>query len=386
MGNIFKAFITLLLLGVSGYLFLYGLIAFVLTGLREYILPSFVLLVSLLIYLLILLWNHPWLAKKHRYFLIPIFLLALYLGGRSAYDFYHYSIPTVTDDVNENRYMPFRSDSLVARLDRPASFQIIDNLPRIDCATALYPLGSAFVEATYPQGEYSPYADSSLVRSSKTPPAYERLIKGSVDVIVVAAPSDKQKQEAHDNGVRFTLTPIGKEGFVFFVNIKNPVENLTVEQIQGIYSGKITNWKELGGEDELILPFQRAEDSGSQSALLRLMEGQRLMEARTMTVSDMGEIITKTADYKNYKNAIGFSFRFYATQMVKNKEIKLLKINGIYPDESAIRDNTYPISSYFYAVTTDKSYENPHMKKFIDWILSKEGQLLVERTGYTPLR
>ena len=100
-------------------------------------------------------------------------------------------------------------------------------------------------------------------------------------MIFAAAPSEAQIEAARNAGMEFHLTPIGREAFVFFVNSKNPVEDLTVEQIRGIYTGEITNWKEVGGKNQSIRPFQRAENSGSQSALLRLMEGLPLMEPET---------------------------------------------------------------------------------------------------------
>jgi ABC-type phosphate transport system, periplasmic component len=71
--------------------------------------------------------------------------------------------------------------------------------------------------------------------------------------------------------------------------------------------------------------------------------------------------------------------------MVKNEEIKLLKINGIAPTEENIRNGTYPLSYSAYAVTTNKG-TNPNREKFIEWMLSKEGQELIRRTGYTPIR
>lgn len=121
------------------------------------------------------------------------------------------------------------------------------------------------------------------------------------------------------------LTPIGREAFVFFVNSRNPVEGLTVEQIQGIYTGQITNWNQVGGKNQPIRPFQRLENSGSQSALLRLMDGLPLIEPeKEDRVGGMGGIIQQVASYRNYKNSIGFSFRFYASEMAANDQIRLL--------------------------------------------------------------
>jgi len=238
---------------------------------------------------------------------------------------------------------------------------------------------------------YSPY--DSTVECSGTIHAYERLISGEVDMIFAAGPSDAQLEAAKAAGMEFHLTPIGREAFVFFVNSANPVESLTVEEIQGIYTGEIANWKELGGKNQKIRPYQRAENSGSQTSLQRLMAGLPLMEPEEEDrIAGMGGIITEVASYRNYKNAIGFSFRYYATEMVRNGEIRLLALNGVEPTKETIRDGSYPIASEFYAVTAapigapSPQERDGVLAGFLDWILSDQGQELIEKTGYVALR
>ena len=211
-------------------------------------------------------------------------------------------------------------------------------------------------------------------------------------MIFAAAPSQDQLDMAEEAGVELHLTPIGKEAFVFFVNSRNPVTNLSVEEIQGIYTGEITNWSQVGGNRQSIRPFQRAENSGSQSALLRLMEGLPLLEPEEEErIAGMGGIIREVASYRNYQNAIGFSFRFYATEMVQNGDIRLLALNGVEPTRESIRNESYPITSAFYAVTASRVGEPPLEERseaaiaLLQWILSQEGQELVERTGYVPI-
>ncbi len=292
------------------------------------------------------------------------------------------SIPTMRENGSIRReYSPYAEGSKVAELDEESTLIITEDLPKLDGATAMYPVYSAFAKAVYPESLIYDYLDCATTRY-----AYERIAWGDADIVFAFAPSDGQAQFAEEQGVSLVLTPIGKEAFVFFVNSQNPIDNLTLEQVQAIYSGEITEWEDLGVEGfGDIRAFQRNEGSGSQSMLIRMMDGKELAKApEENVVAAMGSIISQTADYKNYKNAIGFSFRFYSTEMAANDQIKLLSIDGIAPTVENIENGTYPLTSYFYAVTRSDASENT--LKFVDWILSEQGQKLVEKSGYTPVK
>jgi len=283
-----------------------------------------------------------------------------------------------------NLYAPYAKKTRVAVLDTLSTLRLEADLPSLDGATALYPVYAAFAQAVFPKKTYNLYG--SEVACSNTIGAYKRLIDKKVDIIFVAPPSQKQLDEAEHAGVSFRYLPIGLEAFVFFVNSHNPVDNLTIEQLQAIYSGEITNWEEIGGKDEPIRPFQRNENSGSQTAFVHFMQGKKILEPPMENViGGMGGIISQAADYANYGNAIGFSFRYYVNEMVKNEEVKILKINGVYPDLETIGKGKYPLVSPFFAITladNDKS----NVSKFLDWIVSGQGQYLVEKTGYCPIK
>ncbi|MDI7741333.1 substrate-binding domain-containing protein [Lysinibacillus fusiformis] len=316
-----------------------------------------------------------------------VFFIIAFLGiGLTSifpiYEAYKNQLETVDSEVNIYEYMPFAENRKIAALHETATLELNDNLPKIDGATALYPLYSAIVQAIYPEKEYDLYNSEVMVNT--TPTAYTKLIDGEVDMIFAAAPSISQENRAGQRGLELKLTPIGKEAFVFFVNNKNTVDGLSREQLKGIYSGKITNWEEVGGKNDAIRAFQRPEDSGSQSALQSFMGKTPIMAAPTEDIaSGMGGIINEVAQYKNFKNAIGYTFRFYSTQMVQNNKIKLLEIDGIAPTKENIRNNSYPITSEFYIVTAGT--QNPNVEKLIDWILSPQGQQLIEKAGYIPI-
>jgi phosphate transport system substrate-binding protein len=98
----------------------------------------------------------------------------------------------------------------------------------------------------------------------------------------------------------------------------------------------------------------------------------------------MGDIINKVAVYRNFSNAIGYSFLFYSTEMVKNDQIKLLSIEGIFPSRETIQNGSYPFSDSFYAIYNDTDNKNRNIESFIEWMLSSQGQELVSKTGYIP--
>ncbi len=372
--SVYGGFIALLILGLmSKYVNFYAVVIFIL-----------VVLINLSV--IGALWGF---VRKKAVFL-PVIILAavciLSIVGVESYNCYIESIPGIKEDGSLLwKYAPYEEGTKVAELGKEASLKLTEDLPKLDGATALYPVYSAFAKAVYPQESIERISGEYLA-CTKTNNAYYNIVTGDADIIFVAGPSKEQEQFAEENGVELIYTPIGKEGFVFFVNSKNPLENISVPEIQNIYSGKTTKWSELDVEGlGKIKAFQRPEGSGSQSGLQRLMGDVPIMTPPTEdVVGGMGGIIEKTADYKNFKNAIGYSYRFYSTEMVKNNQIRLLSIDGVYPSEENIRNNTYPIASNFYAVTRSDASENT--KKLLEWILSEEGQKLVELTGYTPLK
>jgi phosphate transport system substrate-binding protein len=288
-------------------------------------------------------------------------------------------------------YRPFQAQS-GARLispKTPPSLQIDHDYPVLDGAEALIPIYAAAANAIYKadvirDGENT--RGKTVRFSQSSPAAYKALLDGEADMIFAAAPSDEQKQEAAAKGLSYTLTPIGREAFVFLVNEQNPVKSLSVEQLRDIYSGKINDWKDVGGAPEKIMAFQRNEGSGSQTAMLRgVMRGtpmRKPLEAEY--VGGMGGLLRGVAGYRNFGNAIGYSFRYYATAMNSVPGIRLLAVNGIEPTVENIRNGSYPFTNDFYIVTVRPPSENA--ARLRDWFVSDEGQQFIAEAGYVPLR
>jgi phosphate transport system substrate-binding protein len=372
---------------------------------------AYVVCGGLFIICLLCIWK-PFQVKPRRVVILSLAaVLVLITGSALGVRVYQNSIVEVhEDDINLRQYMPFDEETRAVSLDEPSTLVLSNNLPRLDGATALYPLYSAFVRATYPKGDYSPYASlgsdfssydevTTPIACHRTEAAFEHLLDGSADIVFLMDISDEQRRMAEEQGLTLTLTPIGREAFVFLVNSQNEITNLEQDEVRAIYSGEVTDWSEVGDGSisGSIDVYQRPENSGSQIALRKLMGTTPIIEPKSEQVqSFMGGMYTVVSSYKNYKNALGYSFRFYINGMLNDVElrkVRLLTIDGIAPTVENITDSSYPFSDDFYAVTVegraytseDQRLRAENAEKLLDWILSSQGQSLVEKTGYVPL-
>ena len=178
------------------------------------------------------------------------------LGVHYGLEKYDQSITINTaPNINVYEYLPFREDSKIVKIDSK-TLKLTDNLPVIDGAAAFFPVYSAFVNAVYPE---TTELYDGVFEYNNTPGGYQLLAEKGIDLFLGVYPSEEQKAYAEECDTTFVYTPVGTEAFVFFVHKDNPIDNLTTEQIKGIYSGEITNWKQVGGKNEEIAAFQRNE-------------------------------------------------------------------------------------------------------------------------------
>jgi phosphate transport system substrate-binding protein len=318
-------------------------------------------------------------TKKLKCQLAVIALVILFFAGLdlAIYQLFikrvisHHSPGMQKMSVEVADYVPFTgSENICSYKDAE---KLEGDLPTIDGAAGLLPLYAGFVESIYPEDSVifngESYEDASAMHYTNTRGAYKDIVDGKADLIICVAPSEEQLAYAEQNGVELEMVEIGKDAFVFIVNADNPVSDLTVEQIRGIYSGEITNWKDLGGPYKQIAAMRRNEGSGSQTALENLMGSTPIK-----------------ADYTAlFGSPIGFSFRYYVTGMLAEGGVKMLSINGIEPSIENIASGAYPVTSSIYAVYR-KGETNENVYKAVDFMLSKEGQDIVEQSGYVPVR
>ncbi len=181
------------------------------------------------------------------------------------------------------------------------------------------------------------------------------------------------------------MEPFAIDALVFVVNADNPVDSLTTEQIQKIYTGEITNWSQVGGDDLPIIPFQRNEEAGSQTAMNKLvMKDLSMMEAPSDYVrGEMGDLIEAVAAYDDSPSAIGYTMYYYANDMNMADGLKILAVDGVVPGGDTIRSGGYPFLNNYYVVCAEHPTEATQV--LYDWILSDEGQKLVAHEGYVPV-
>lgn len=253
-----------------------------------------------------------------------------------------------------------------------------DTLVRVDASLATQPLMDAYVEGL---------KDYNLKKDyTNTDPAYTKLINGETDLIIVTEPSSDELKRASDAGVELEVTPVVNEGFVFFTNVNNLVNGLSLKEIQDIYTDKITNWNQVGGDNAKIIAYQRPENSGSQTGMLSLvMKDKKIKEPKMEEyIESMAGIIDAVANYDNSKDSIGYSYYYYATTMYGNENIKFLAVDGVSPNHDTIKDESYPLITAYYIVTL-KGTKNTVVSKVKKAMLESKGQEIARNAGYIEI-
>lgn len=171
-----------------------------------------------------------------------------------------------------------------------------------------------------------------------------------------------------------TVYLIAKDGLSIYVNPNNIVNDLTIEQIKKIFTSKISNWKELGGMDSAIVPVLRNPNSGTYLYFKEHVLDDEDYTGSGITLPSTKEIIKYISENVN---AIGYGGVGYKDGIVQ------IKVEGVYPTEENIRNDSYPITRYLHYFVSKSPSGN--VKKFIDWTLSPKGQSVIRKAGFIPL-
>jgi ABC-type phosphate transport system, periplasmic component len=279
-----------------------------------------------------------------------------------------------------------------------------DNYPRIDGSTSTEPL-NYIIAAKLLGLEYEwivntvrfknhyelPTSFRDKFQLSQTHGSILNLIDNQTDIILVARKmSEDEKDYAADAGVSLIETPIALDALDFILNYQNTVNSLTVEQIQNIYLGNITNWSDVGGANEEIIPFIRNENSGSQEMMNEIVMNNVDMPDWTVSYADE---LTLGAMYVVYselmKNPYGICFtpHYYKEYMVSDgllSNIKTLAVNEIMPNKNSIKNNTYPFIADVYVSIRSDLDQNSMAYKLYEWLQTPSGKSVIEESGYVP--
>ena len=255
--------------------------------------------------------------------------------------------------------------------------------PVIDGSTSTKPMATAITSVLL--GVSRSEADQML-QFHKTSASFGYLMDREADILIVAEPAESVFDEMKSRNFQYEMEPFSAEALVFVVNTSNPVESLTTEQIQKIYTGEIKNWKEVGGEDKEIVAVQRNKTAGSQVMMENLVMGDlQMMDApEELMPEDMGGLISVVKSYDNSAGAIGYTPYYYAKNMKMADGLKILKVNDVMPDTETIGKGEYAFRTAYYVVIPESTGTNAPARILFNWILSEEGQKLAEMEGYVP--
>lgn len=284
---------------------------------------------------------------------------------------------TVTEKVTEN-IGDTKNNEIVVDNEKAK------NYPRVDGSTANMPM-MAMIRSMYLGEDLTESENNTEVTT--TDYAWRNLIDGKNDLLLVYEPSSETKKLIEESGVGLKITPIGVDALVFIENEKNKINNLTTENIQDIYSGKITNWKELGGDDQKIEAFQRVLNSGSQTLFLNLvMKDKKPMDPPvSYMIEGMDGLIEALASYNGQGNSIGYSVFYYAKKMYAVPGLKLVSVDGVEPTDETIASGEYPFLNQYYLVIREDTKADSETMKLYNYILSEDGFNAIKKAGYIPI-
>jgi phosphate transport system substrate-binding protein len=209
------------------------------------------------------------------------------------------------------------------------------------------------------------------------------LINGSTDICEASRPIkpseiDKLKERFNTTGVEI---PVARDGISIYLNEENKVSELTLDRLKGIYTGKITNWKELGGEDAKIVLYGRENSSGTYVYFKENVLTGADFASQTQTLPGTAAIVNAVA---KDKYGIGYGGAAYSKGVKYCKVKKDSQTPGYEPTLENVKSGKYPISRYLYWYLRNKP--TGEIKKLVDFVLSEQGQQIVSKVGYFPVK
>jgi phosphate transport system substrate-binding protein len=278
------------------------------------------------------------------------------------------------------------------KVDGSTSANILNTMVACKLLGLRYRWMTPLVEEWFLQYNYNeipePYKNDFFgkrVMTSQTHGAFMNLIDGNADIILTHRTiSPDEKAHADATGVSLTETSIALDAFVFVINKENPVNSLTVNQIQKIYTKEITNWSQVGSNNAEINVFTRPRNSGSEEVFRTLvMNGIEPADFPDAAIGSMAFVFKEVIDNIN---SICYSFNTYKDLQARKScdEVPVIAINGICPTESTVKNRTYPfISEVRVAIRSDLDH-NSMAYKLYEWLLSANAKYTITECGFIP--
>lgn len=255
-----------------------------------------------------------------------------------------------------------------------ASWAFADTSIRVDGSTTVLPAMQKMVEAYM---KANPGVNIT-VSGGGSGNGIKAIIDGTTNIAMSSREmKDKELDAAKEKGRPVKPMEIAMDALAPIVNPSNPVTDLTAAQLQGIYAGKIKNWKEVGGEDREIVVISRDTSSGTYEAWQELiMKGEKVTPAALLQASS-GAVLQVVS--KN-RNAIAYDGYAYV-----NNTVKALKVGGVAGSEKTVADKSYPVSRPLFIIVPESA--TPEVKKFVDFIMDPaKGQKIIAEVGYFPVK
>ncbi len=250
---------------------------------------------------------------------------------------------------------------------------IFSNDISITGSTTVFPIAQMTAEMYM---EINPDINIS-VRGGGSGVGIAALMNGQTNIANASRPiKTKELKIARENGVDPFEIIIAMDGIAIIINPSNKIPNLTFEQLKNIYNGKIINWKELGGKSAPIVVISRDYSSGTFEVFKTLvLEGDKVRDDALLLASNKA-VVTTVANTPGAIGYIGFGFL--------SDKVKAVSVGNVMPSEETVNNGTYKLARALYMYTNGKP--KGEIKDYLDYVLSEQGQQIVEKVGYISLQ
>ena len=290
---------------------------------------------------------------------------------------------TKTTSVSETEEPETEPSATETDDPKPDGFEFTEsNFPYIFCSDEMKQLGIALSSSLLGMSEKDAgiYFLDPLLEKADAPYSVEAVKFGFCTPIL--------KNRLEENDIQYEEKVIAQDAITMIVSKSNPVDSLTSEQVKKIYLGEITNWKEVGGNDEPIVPFANVNYSTATELFEDIVLGQNIPDKTNVPTIEAGgddySTLTLNRIYDNTSGAITFVQYFYVQECYFSDKVKILKIDDVEPSSDTIKSGSYPFIFDLYALVSDALRSDSPEKVLYDFLTTEDGKKVIEKAGYVP--